>query len=353
VTKTLREIADHCGASLEGDGSRPVVGPADLASAGESEVSFLANPRYTPLLETTGAAGVLVGPGVETRRDDLTLLRVEDPSRAFTAVVGLFAPEELEPEPGVHPTAVVDPSARLGARVSVGAFCQVGPESELGDGVRLLAGVVVGDRVRIGEDSVLHPGVVLYPRVVLGRRCTLHAGAVVGSDGFGYEPTAEGWSKIPQCGTVVIGDDVEIGANATIDRARFGVTRIEDQVKIDNLVQVAHNCELGRAAMLCSQAGLAGTAKVGERAILAGQVGVGGHLEVGAGARVGGQGGVTSDVPAGADYAGWPARPMREAMKEIANARRIPRLKQEIETLRRGLAELEERLARFEGGGER
>jgi UDP-3-O-[3-hydroxymyristoyl] glucosamine N-acyltransferase len=345
VARTLLEIAQHCGAALEGDGSRTIVGPADLGRANSTEVSFLSNSRYAPLLEETRAAGVLVGPGVECARADLALLRVEDPSRAFTAVVSLFAEPEFVPEPGIHASSVVHSSARLGPGVSIGPLCSVGPDCVLGEGVVLHAGVRVADRVRIGAGTVLHPNAVLYSRVELGERCIVHAGAVIGSDGFGFEPSREGWAKIPQCGTVLVGDDVEIGANCAIDRARFGATRIGDMVKIDNLVQVAHNCDLERAALLCSQVGLAGSVTVGERAVLAGQVGVGGHLEIGGGAQVGGQAGVIGDVPAGAAWAGWPARPVREALRDVAHAKRVPRL---VEELRR----LEARLARLEQASE-
>ncbi len=344
VARTLSEIAAHCGADLEGDGSRLIVGPADLGRAGSQEISFLANPRYVPLLETTGAAGVLVGPGVESTREGLTLLRVQDPNRAFTAVVDLFAPAEATPEPGVHPSAFVHSSAELGDGVSIGPLCSVGPDSMLAAGVVLHAGVQIADRVRVGAGSVLHPNVVLYSRVEMGERCLIHGGTVIGSDGFGFEPTAEGWRKIPQCGTVILGDDVEIGANCSIDRARFGATRIGNQVKIDNLVQVAHNCHIGDAALLVSQVGLAGSAVVGQRAVLAGQVGVGGHLTIGDGAQIGGQAGVTGHVPAGAEYTGWPARPVRAALRDVAQARRIPQLREELRDLKKRLEELEEQL---------
>lgn len=341
MARTLQEIAQHCGAALEGDGSRSIQGPADLGSAGATQVSFLANPRYAPLLEKTRAAGVLVGREVECSRADLALLRVDDPNQAFTAVVSLFAEPELAPEPGAHPSSVVHPSARLGQGVSIGPLCTVGAEAQLADGVVLHAGVHVGDRAQVGAGSELHPGVVLYSRVILGRRCIVHAGAVIGADGFGFEPTPEGWAKIPQCGTVRVGDDVEIGANSAIDRARFGETRIADMVKIDNLVQVAHNCVVQRAALLCSQVGLAGTATIGERVILAGQVGVNGHIEVGAGSQIGGQAGVTGDVPPGSAWTGWPARPVREALRDVAHARRIPRLLEELRALEARLAALE------------
>ncbi|MFT7667894.1 MAG: UDP-3-O-[3-hydroxymyristoyl] glucosamine N-acyltransferase [Planctomycetota bacterium] len=344
VAKTVSDIAEHCGAVLEGDGSRVVVGPADLEGADEQNISFLANPRYAPLLETTRAAAVIVGHDVKCVRTDLALLRVDDPNRVFTKVVALFAPAEIPVEVGVHPSSVVHPSARLGEKVSIGPLCSVGEGAELGDGVVLHAGVKVADRVRIGADTVLHANVVLYSRVELGERCSVHSGTVIGSDGFGYEPTAEGWSKIPQCGTVILGDDVEIGANCAIDRARFGVTRLGNQVKLDNLVQVAHNCIIDDAALIVALVGLAGSVSIGKRAILAGQSGVGGHLTIGAGAQVGGQAGVTSHVAAGAQVTGWPARPVNSVLRDVANMKRVPRLRDQLQSLLKRIEKLESQI---------
>lgn len=341
MAKTLSEIAERCGAVLQGDGSRLVVGPADLGGAGPDQVSFLANPRYAPLLESTQAAAVLVPEGLECAREGLALLRVADPNRAFSAVVELFAPARSAQPAGVHPTAVVAEDATLGEGVSVGPQCFVDRGVELGAGVELRAGVRLGEGVRIGEGSLLHPGVVVYAGCSLGARCLVHAGAVIGADGFGFDPTAAGWEKVPQCGTVEVGDDVEIGANACIDRGRFGATRIGDMVKIDNLVQVGHNCVIGPASLLCAQVGMAGSATVQGRVILAGQAGVNGHIEIGAGARVGGQAGVVGDLEAGGEYTGWPARPARRALREAAELGRLPELVREVRALRARLEELE------------
>ncbi|MCB9915785.1 MAG: UDP-3-O-(3-hydroxymyristoyl)glucosamine N-acyltransferase [Planctomycetes bacterium] len=339
--RPLREIAELCGAALEGDGERLVRGPADLAQAGPDEVSFLANPRYAPLLERTRAAAVVVARDVPVARADLALLRVDDPNRAFTAVVRAFAPVEAAPPAGVHPTAVVAPGAEVDASASVGPFCALAAGARVAAGAVLHAGVTLGRDATVGERSVLHPNVVLYAGVRVGADCVIHAGAVLGSDGFGFEPTRSGWEKIPQCGVVVVEDEVEVGANCTVDRARFGATVLRRGVKLDNLVQVGHNVEVGPASLLCAQVGIAGSTRLGERVVLGGQVGVGGHLEVAAGTQVGGQGGVTGSTEPGAQLTGTPARPVREVLSDVARVRRLPRLREELRALEARLAALE------------
>jgi len=343
ITYTVSELASLCGATLEGDGARTVVGPATLSEASSEEVSFLGNPRYVSELERTRAAAVLVAPGIECRRPELALLRCENPNRAFSAIVAAFRPEDRLPSPGVHGTASVDPSARLGEGVALGAGVVVGPDCELGEGVVLYPGVVLGAGVSVGEGSVLHANVVAYDRSSIGARCRIHGGTVLGSDGFGFEPGPKGWEKIPQCGTVVIEDEVEIGANVTVDRGRFGATRIGRGVKIDNLVHVAHNVAIGEGSLLIAQVGIAGSARLGPRVILGGQVGVAGHVEIGEGARVAGKGGVTKDLPGGGDYYGDPARPAGEGKRLRMLQARLPRLVERVKRLEQRLAELEER----------
>ena len=197
--------------------------------------------------------------------------------------------------------------------------------------------VTIGPGAQVGADCVLYPGVVLYDGVVLGERCVLHAGAVIGADGFGFEPTASGWEKVPQCGTALIGDDVEIGANCTIDRGRFEATRIGNGVKLDNLVHVAHNVVVEDGALLIAQAGVAGSSRIGARAILAGQVGIGGHVEIGPGARIAAQSGVARDVPAGQDQFGTPAREKGEAFRLQALYGKLPDLHRRVRALERTL----------------
>jgi UDP-3-O-[3-hydroxymyristoyl] glucosamine N-acyltransferase len=346
ITHTVSELAEICGATLVGDGDRRVVGPASLREATEEEVSFLGNLRYLSQLEETRAAAVVVGPDVESKRLDLTLLRSEHPNRAFSRIVEAFRPAE-EPLPeGVHPTAVLDPEVRLEGDVRIGPCAVVGRNAKLEDGVQLHAHVLVGAECTVGAGTVLQAGVVLYPRTRVGRNCLLHAGTVVGSDGFGFDPVADGWEKVPQCGTVLVEDDVEIGANCTIDRGRFGATRILRGSKLDNQVHVAHNASIGPAALLIAQVGVAGSTRIGERAIMAGQAGVSGHLEVGDGARVGGGAQVTKSLPGGKDYFGYPAIDFREQVRALVEFKRLPGLAKRVR-------ELEKRIAELEQGGER
>lgn len=344
ITRTLSELADLCGAELEGDGAREVEGPASLGEASPREISFFAHPKYRDQLLLTRAAAVLVKRGAEIPRADLSLLRCADPSAAFTRVIRAFVNLEEAPVPGLHPSAVIDSTAEIGAGVSVGPLCVVGPRVRIGQGAVLRPNVVLMQDVEVGADSVLHSCVVVYPRVRIGARCLVHAGAVIGADGYGFEPgttAAAGWVKIPQCGTVVIEDEVEIGANCAIDRARFGATRIGRGAKLDNLVHIGHNVTIGEGALLVAQVGVAGSCKIGARAMLAGKVGVNGHVEIGAGARLGAQSGVLDDIPPGADYVGWPARPHKETWRQVALVQRLPELALRVRDLEARLAQLE------------
>ena len=342
ITHTVSELAEICGATLEGDGQARIVGPASLAEAGPEQASFLGNPRYAAELETTQAGAVIVPASLKFERDGLALLRSENPNRAFSRLIETFQPQRFRAPLGVHPDAIVDPTAEVGPRASLGPRSVVGPAARIGAGVVLHPGAVVGPGAAVGAGSVLHPGVVLYAGVSVGERCILHAGCVIGSDGFGFDPTPEGWEKVPQCGTVVIEDEVEIGANCTIDRGRFGPTRIGRGAKLDNLVHVAHNVEVGEATLLVAQVGIAGSARVGRRAILAGQVGVGGHTVIGDGARVGGQSGVTSDIAGGKDYFGTPILEKVESLRLFTLYKKLPEFVRRLKALERGAVTKEE-----------
>lgn len=341
---TAGDLAALFDGAVEGDPTRVLRGPAALDEAGPDEVSFLAQAGYAARARETRAGAVVVGRDVDLGRDDLTLLRCDDPERAFTEVVVAFAPEIPDLGPGVHATAAVDPTAELEGDARVGPHATVGPGARLAAGVRVHAGVTVGAHCRVGEDTALMPRVVLYPRTEVGARCVVHAGAVLGSDGFGFHLDGGAWRKTPQVGRVVVEDDVEIGANVAIDCARFGATRIRAGAKLDNLIHIAHNCEIGRGSLVLAQVGIAGSTVVEDGAIIAGQVGIAGHLRIGAGARIAGHSGVTKSVPAGEEWFGYPAGPSKQKMRALAGAEKagaeLKALKARIEAMEQQLASL-------------
>ena len=344
MQRTLLELAELCGASLEGDGAVVIKGPASLRRAGPDQIGFYEDRQgYRADFERTRAGAVIARVGQGLPREDIAVLRCQDPARAFDRVVALFAPLRPTLAPGVHPTAVVDPEARLGERVAVGPLAVIGPGAVVEEGAVIHPHAVVGPGARVGRDTVLYPGVVLYDGVQVGASCIVHACAVIGADGYGFEPRPEGWKKIPQLGTVVVEDDVELGAGCTIDRGRFEPTVIGHGTKLDDQVHVAHNVEIGEHTMAAAQVGIAGSARVGSWVLLGGQVGIGGHSSVGDGARLAAKSGPFGDVPAGSKILGYPGIEHGEALRQQVLLRRMPRLVARVE-------ELERRLACLEGG---
>jgi len=342
---TAAEIAAAIGGRVDGDGTVVVRGVAGIREAGPEDASFVAGRRYLRHAADTRAAVVLV-PEDWDGECPATLIRVRNPEAAFSRVAEMFAPPPIVPPPGVHPTALVAEDARLGEGVSIGPYVVVEPGARIGDRTTLMAFCYVGHESEVGEDCRLYPHVSLRERVRIGNRVIIHNGTVIGSDGFGYTVDQAGVRhKIPQLGTVVIGDDVEIGANVTVDRARYGATRIGNGVKIDNLVQIAHNVIIGDHAVIVAQAGIAGSTVIGAKAILAGQAGVAGHLTVGEGAIVGAQAGVSKDVAPGMYVSGYPAAPHSKATRIHAHVQRLPQLRERLQQLERRLQEVESRLA--------
>jgi UDP-3-O-[3-hydroxymyristoyl] glucosamine N-acyltransferase len=318
---TAAALAASCGGRLVGDGAAVVEGVRSLEKAGPLDLSFAADAR-AEAQAAGSAAGVLLArssgpfPG-------RTVIEVPDPSAALAAVLARVFPRRST-RPGIHPTAIVDPGACVAAGAEVGPYAVVGEGTEVEDGAILEAHVVIGCRCRVARDAWLHPHVVLYDGVSVGARAEIHSGAVLGADGFGYASGPAGLRKIPQVGVVEIGADAEIGANTCVDRATFEVTRVGEGTKVDDLVMIGHNCDVGRHVVLCGQVGLAGSTTVGDQAVLGGQAGTGGHLRIGAGARVGGQTGVSSDVPDGATSFGTPHMPHRQALRVNAELKRLP-----------------------------
>jgi len=318
--RTLSWLAERLGARLEGDGAREVTGIATLESAASGDLSFFTHPRYAAVAARTGATALLVArhhPELEVDQ-----LVVGDPAAALAEVIEIFHPRPAA-VPGVHPTAVVGEGAEIDATAAIGPYAVIGDGARIGARARVGAHAVVGARCDVGDGAILHPHVVLYERVRLGAGAEIHAGTVLGADGFGYASSAAGHRKIPQVGDVEIGAGVEIGALSAVDRALLGTTRIGAGTKIDNLVQVGHNVEIGRAAILCGQAGIAGSAKLGDGVVLGGQAGVGGHLTLGDRAQVASKSAVYEDLAAGTTVAGIPAIPIGKWRRQQSLVRRL------------------------------
>jgi UDP-3-O-[3-hydroxymyristoyl] glucosamine N-acyltransferase len=332
---TLAALAERLGGRAEGDAGLAIVGATGLAEAGPGDVTFVEAARGLDAAAASAAGAVLLPPGLDL--PGRNLIRVANPRLAFAETLALFHPVQRPPA-GVHPSAVVENGAEIDPTASVGALCFVGAGARIGARAVLHPRVYVGPGAAIGDDALLHPGATVLERVVLGARVVLHAGAVIGSDGFSYVFDGRGHRKIPQVGTVEIGDDVEIGACATVDRATVGVTRIGRGTKIDNLVQVGHNVTIGEHVILVSQVGIGGSSRIGDGAVLAGQAGVGDHAEVGAGARVAGRAAVLRHVAPGATVSGFGPQPHGEFLRSQAVFEQLPQL-------RRRVGELEKRLA--------
>jgi UDP-3-O-[3-hydroxymyristoyl] glucosamine N-acyltransferase len=346
VDYRLDELAGWVGGAVRGDPARRIRGVAPLDQAGPDELSFLTNPRYRQAAGSTAAGAILVAPGSGLERPDL--LEVAEPYLALARLLGRIHPP-VRPRPGLSPDARVAPGVAVGHDVHVGPFAVVEAAAVLGDRVVVGAGCVIGEGCRLGEDTELRPGVVLYPGTRLGDRCLLHAGVVLGADGFGFATSSGRHHKVPQLGTVVVEDDVEIGANSAVDRAMLGETRLGRGSKIDDLVMIGHGVRLGAHALLAGQAGIAGSARLGARAILAGQAGVAGHLELGDDVVVAAKSAVFDDLPAGARVAGVPAVDHRRWRRVQALVRQLPELQRELRRLRARVAALEGRVPGGEG----
>jgi len=339
LTLTAREIAEITGGEIKGDPERVITSVAGIHDAAPEQLSFVGHKRYEKQLETTRAGIVLVcGDLANAPCDARTLIVCGNVDYAFSLVLARFAEEPPKWHPGVHPSAVVSPEATLGEGVSINANAVIEAGASIGDGTVIGAGCYIGHDVKIGKKCLLYPNVTVMYRCEIGNLAVLHPGVVIGGDGFGFIPGDKGLVKVPQTGIVVIGDDVEIGANTTIDRARFGCTRIGDNVKIDNQVMVAHNVEIGDSSILVAQSGIAGSARLGRGVILAAKAGVNGHITLGDGVKVAGTSGVVKSVPAGQIAMGTPAETQRDYMQRYTLPSRFEKLAAKVKAL---TAELE------------
>ena len=334
----LRDLAEQLACRLDGDGDIDIVRVAGIQHAQPGDLTFLANSKYESAMARTRASAVLLSEGVAPA--PCAMLRTADPYLAFARAVGLFAPP-WRPSAGVHAMAAVAADARIGEGVSIGAFVSIAAGVVIGDRTVVFPNVTIGPGAQVGSDCVIHSNVSIRERVVIGDRVVLQNGVVVGSDGYGFVRRGDGThEKIPQVAGVVIEDDVELGANTTVDRPAVGETRIRTGTKIDNLVQIAHGVTVGRNVLMAAQVGIAGSTEIGDDVVFGGQVGVGGHLTIGRGSMAVGQSGVTNSLEPGAVVGGYPAIDLPTWRKSSVLVKRLPELKRRVTELEARLADL-------------
>jgi UDP-3-O-[3-hydroxymyristoyl] glucosamine N-acyltransferase len=345
----LREIASIVGGTLAGGDETEILRIAKIEEAGSGDITFLANLKYKKHLSTTGASAVLIASDahfeeLDRRSDPIFCVRVADPYSAFLRLIGVFHPPVVPPEPGIHPTAVIGTGTTIAPGVYVGPHACVGNGCTVGAGTFLFPGTVLGDQVTVGERSVLYANVTVREQCRIGNRVIIHSGAVIGSDGFGFAPQPDGsYEKIPQRGIVVVEDDVEIGANSTIDRATLGETRIGRGVKLDNLIQIAHNVTIGEHTVIAAQTGISGSTAIGRNCAIAGQVGTVGHIKIADRTTIGAQSGIHKGITeSGKTWFGYPARELHEQLRIEAAIRQLPELLRTIRELQKRIGELED-----------
>jgi UDP-3-O-[3-hydroxymyristoyl] glucosamine N-acyltransferase len=345
---TVNEIAEKIDAEVTGDGGITIRGIAKIEEADAGQISFISNPKYLKYLSTTNASAVIISNAITDeslppRPNNPVLLRVADPYVSFLFVLRMFysSPEVLPP--GIHPTAIIPKSAELGTGARIGAHVVIGENSVIGAHSAIAHGTVLGDNVRIGDNTVLYPNVTVREGCRIGSEVIIHSGTVVGSDGFGFAPQPDGsYAKIPQTGIVVVEDNVEIGSNCSIDRATMGETRICRGVKLDNLIQVAHNVVIGENTVIAAQTGISGSTKIGKQCIIAGQVGIIGHIEITDKVTIAAQSGIAKTIKKEGTYFGYPAKEHSRALRIEAVIRQLPELMKDIEHLKKELDDLKD-----------
>lgn len=342
LKKTLKEIAEFVGGDCLGNPNIVITGISGIKEAREGDITFLANDKYLPCVEDTLASAIIVSRNVKITSKPV--IQTDDPSLAFAKIASLIFNNEAKHFEGIHPTAILGKNVKLGENIALGPYVVIGEKAELGDNTVIYPNCFIGSSVKIGKDSLIYSNVSIRENVLIGNRVIIHSGTVVGSDGFGFATVKGAHHKIPQIGIVVIEDDVEIGANVTIDRARFDKTIIGRGTKIDNLVQIAHNVVIGQNSIIVAQAGISGSTVIGNNVTIAGQAGLVGHITVGDGAILAAQAGITKSVPANSFVSGYPAKPHHEALRVNACVQNLPKLYETVKELKKKIVELQEKL---------
>ncbi|KPK41498.1 MAG: hypothetical protein AMJ78_05380 [Omnitrophica WOR_2 bacterium SM23_29] len=342
MRKTLKEVAQLIDGEVVGDEDVVITGISGIKEAHDGDLTFLANPKYIHLMDVTKATAIITSR--EIKSAPKPVIRTDNPSLAFAKMVSFLAPNEQMHPLGIHPTAVIGQNVKLGRDIALQPYVVLSDHVEIGDRTVVYAGCYVGHHAKIGADCLIYPNVSIRERIQIGDRVVIHSGSVIGSDGFGFATVKGVHHKIPQIGTVVVEDDVEIGANVTIDRARFGKTLIGRGTKIDNLVQIAHNVTIGENSIIVAQAGISGSTMIGKSVTLAGQAGLVGHITIGDNAVIAAQAGVTKSVPPDTCVSGYPAKPHDKAKRINACVQKLPELFKAIKQLEDKISELERKL---------
>jgi UDP-3-O-[3-hydroxymyristoyl] glucosamine N-acyltransferase len=348
MTFTANQIAVLLNGKIEGNPDNVVGSFGRIEEAKQGQLAFLANPKYEEFIYTTEASVIIVGDKLELKQPvEGTLIRVADPYTAFASLLHHYQQLKTQQLQGVQEPSYIAPSAKKGDNVFIGAFAYIGEGTEIGNNVKIFPGVYIGNNVKIGDNTLLHPGVKIYFDCVIGKNVTIHAGSVIGGDGFGFAPQPDGtFKKVPQIGNVIIEDNVEIGSNATIDRATIGSTIIRAGAKLDNLIQIAHNVEVGNNTVIAAQAGVSGSTKIGNNVMIGGQAGVVGHIQIADGSKINAQSGVSKSIKTpNSAVTGSPAFDYTSALRSQAVTRNLPELEKRLSELENQIKQLLEERA--------
>jgi len=338
MQKTLKEVANIIDGEIIGDENIIVTGICGIKEAKEGDLTFIANSRYLPLMGQTRASAIITSMDVKTAPK--AIIRTENPSMAFAKMVSLLAPNDVRRPKGIHPTAIIGDKVKIGKNVAIDPYVVLEDNVEIKDNTVLYAGVYIGHHTKVGRDCIIYPYVIIRESVTIGNKVVIHGGTVIGSDGFGFSTVQGVHHRIPQIGTVIIEDDVEIGANVTIDRARFDKTIIKKGTKIDNLVQIAHNVSIGENSIIVAQSGISGSTNIGKNVTVAGQAGIIGHISIGDNVVVAAQSGVTKSIPSNTCVSGYPAKPHILAKKIHAFTQNLPGLFKKVKQLEEEIEKL-------------